>query len=87
MSDAWTKNFKNDGGRQWPSKDEAQAVADSLQGKIGHFERCGTLKAVTVCGISTKPATDPDFQVWGVRGTFEARGGDEVEMWLADGQP
>ena len=33
MSDAWTEEFKDLGG-QWHSKDEAQAVADSLQGKI-----------------------------------------------------
>ena len=84
MSDAWTNDFKNLGG-QWPSEDEAQAVADSLQGKIGRFEYCGTLRAVVVCGIDSKPASDPDFQMWGVRGTFETRCGDEAELWLANG--
>ena len=66
MSKNWTKDFKNQGG-QWPSEDSAQEVADSLQDRIGHFEHCGTLKAVTVCRISTKPASDPGFEVWGVR--------------------
>ena len=80
MSDTWTKDFKNSGG-QWPSEDSARAVADSLQGLIGNFEYCGTLKAVTVCRISTKPASDPAFEVWGVRGTFGAEGGAEVELW------
>ena len=79
MSDAWTNDFKNLGG-QWPSEDSARTVADSLQGLIGHFEYCGTLKAVTVHGIATKPASDPGFEVWGVRGTFE-RDGAEVELW------
>lgn len=81
MSDTWTKDFKNLGG-QWPTEESARAVADSLKDRIGHFEYCGTLKAVTVCGISTKPASDPGFQVWGVRGTFETGNGAEVELWL-----
>ena len=81
MSDTWTNNFKNLGG-QWPSEDSARAVADSLQGLIGHFEYGGTLKAVAVCRISTKPASDPGFEVWGVRGTFETGSGAEVELWL-----
>ena len=70
MSDTWTNDFKNLGGQQ---------------GLIGHFEYCGTLKAVTVCRISTKPASDPGFQVWGVRGTFGAEGGAEVELWRTRG--
>ena len=76
----WTNDFKNLGGK-WPTQDAAQAVADDLQGRVGHFEYCGTLKAVAVCGVSTKPASDPSFEVWGVRGTFETGGGAEVELW------
>ena len=80
---SWTKDFKNLGG-QWPTEESARAVADSLKDRIGRFEYCGTLKAVTVCSISTKPASDPGFQVWGVRGTFET-GSGAVELWRAKG--
>ena len=79
---SWTNDFKNLGG-QWPSEDSARTVADGLQSLIGHFEYCGTLKAVTVCRISPKPASDPGFEVWGVRGTFETSSGGEVELWRA----
>ena len=80
MSDTWTNDFKNRGG-QWSSEDSARAVADSLQGLIGRFEYCGTLKSVTVRRIAPKPASDPGFEVWGVRGTFETGSGAEVELW------
>lgn len=80
MSGSWTNDFKNLGGR-WPTEDAARAVADRLQGLIGHFEYCGTLKAVMVHRIEPKPESDPGFQVWSVQGTFETQSGDEVKLW------
>lgn len=71
--------------RNWPTKDAAQTSAASPQGQVGHFEYCGTLRSVTVCQISTKPASDPDLAVWVMRGTFETMDGAELEI-MVDGQ-
>jgi len=79
MSATWTSDFKGCAG-QWPTEEAARAVTDSLKDRVEQSEYGGTLKAVTVCGVDSKPASDPGFRVWAVRGTFEI-GGREVELW------
>ena len=77
----WTNDFKNFAAK-WESKEEAEKVAEKCRESIGDTEYIGTLKDVVVTGHSTKPASDPDYFVHGVRGTFETQSGGEIELWL-----